>query len=121
MNDNEAIETTTFHYYDGYRDKSRDRLEKAFSLEIANMMGYIKNEKGKLGFFSMSMKDAIDQWTAPDYEPFECTEGVIMDLQVFGNVGATVLFNFGGKYLESLQLAKTDGVWKIVHKFIVNS
>ena len=51
MNDNEAIETTVFHYYDGYRDKSRERLEKAFSLGIANMMGYIKNDEGKLGFF----------------------------------------------------------------------
>jgi hypothetical protein len=33
MNDYDAIKETVFHYYEGYRDKNRERLEKAFSLE----------------------------------------------------------------------------------------
>jgi hypothetical protein len=47
MNDYDAIKETVFHYYEGYRDKNRERLEKAFSLEVASMMGYIKNNEGE--------------------------------------------------------------------------
>jgi len=120
MNDYEAIRETVFHYCEGYRSKDRQRLERAFALEIANMMGYIKNEKGELKTFSKSMKEAIDDWVAPDYTPFEFGEGVILAVDIFSPVGATVLFDFGGKYLESYQLAKIDGTWRIVNKFIVN-
>ena len=49
MSDYDAIKETVFHYFEGYRDKDRERLEKAFSLEIANMMGYIKNKEGEAG------------------------------------------------------------------------
>ena len=120
MNDYDAIKETVFHYYVGYRDKNRGRLEKAFSLEVAIMTGYIKNQEGKLELFSMKMKDAIEQWVAPDYTPFECSEGVMLAVDIFSSVGATVLFDFGGKYLESYQLVKIDGSWLIVSKFIVN-
>ena len=70
MSDYDAIKETVFHYFEGYRDKNRERLEKAFSLEIANMMGYIKNKEGKLELFSMTMRESIDKWVAPDYTPF---------------------------------------------------
>ncbi len=120
MLDYDAVKETVFHYYQGYRDKDRERLEKAFSLEIANMMGYIRKEEGKLELFSMTMKEAIDEWVAPDYTPFECSDGITLKLDFFGDVGATVLFDFGDRYLESLQLAKIDGAWRIVNKFIVN-
>jgi hypothetical protein len=118
--DYDAVKETVFHYYYGYRDKDRERLEKAFSSEIATMMGYIKNEEGGRDLFSMTMKQAIDEWVAPGYTPFECSDGIILSLDFFGDVGATVLFDFGGRYLESLQLSKIDGSWQIVNKFIVN-
>jgi hypothetical protein len=120
MNDYDAIKETVFHYYEGYRDKNRERLEKAFSLEVASMMGYIKNNEGEFELFSMKMKDAIEQWAAPDYTPFECSDGNMLAVDIFSNVGATVLFDFGGKYLESYQLVKINGAWLIVSKFIVN-
>lgn len=120
MSDYEAISETVFHYCEGYRNKDRERLEKAFSLEVANMMGYIRNEKGELELFSMTMKDAIDSWVAPDYTPFEFSDGNILAVDIFSDVGATVLFDFGGKYLESYQLAKISGKWRIVSKYIVN-
>ena len=120
MNDYDAIRETVFHYCEGYRDKDRERLEKAFALDVANMMGYIKGEDGKLKLFISKMKDAIDEWVAPDYTPFEFSEGKMLTVDIFSEVGATVLFDFGGKYIESYQLAKIDGAWKIVNKFIVN-
>ena len=61
MSDYDAIKETVFHYCEGYRNKYRERLEKAFSLEIANMMGYIKNKEGKLELFSMTMRE-ISGW-----------------------------------------------------------
>jgi hypothetical protein len=109
-----------FHYCEGYCHKDRERLEKAFALEIANMMGYINGQDGKLKIFIMPMKDAIDEWVAPDYTPFEFGEGKMLAVDIFNEVGATVLYDFGGKYLESYQLAKIDGTWRIVNKFIVN-
>ena len=120
MSDYDAIKETVFHYCEGYRNKDRERLEKAFSLEIANMMGYIKNKEGKLELFSMTMRESIDEWVAPDYTPFEFGDGNILAIDIFSDVGATVLFDFGGRYLESYQLAKIDRAWRIVNKFIVN-
>ena len=120
MSDYDAIKETVFHYFEGYRDKDRERLEKAFSLEIANMMGYIKNKEGELKLFSRTMRESIDEWVAPDYTPFELSDGNILAVDIFSDVGATVLFDFGGKYLESYQLVKIGGAWRIVNKFIVN-
>ena len=42
------------------------------------------------------MKEAIDEWVAPDYTPFECTDGRMLAVDIFGDVGSTVLFDFGG-------------------------
>ena len=120
MNDYQAIQATVFHYCEGYRHKDRGRLEKAFALSIANIMEYIYGQDGNLKTLVISMREAIDEWVAPDYTPFEFGEGKILGLDIFSAVGATVLFDFGGKYLESYQLAKIDGMWQIVNKFIVN-
>ena len=68
----------------------------------------------------MTMRGATDKWVAPDYTPFEFYEGNILAVDIFSNVGATVLFDFGGRYLESYQLAKIGAAWRIVKKFIVN-
>ena len=120
MSDYDDISETVFHYCEGYRNKDRKRLEKAFALEVAIMTGYTRNEHGELRLFSMTMRDAIDSWVAPDYTPFEFSDGKMLAVNIFSNVGATVLFDFGGKYLESYQLAKVEGTWLIVNKFIVN-
>ena len=47
MSDYDAIKETVFHYCEGYRNKDRERLEKAFVVEIANMIGYIKEQSGE--------------------------------------------------------------------------
>jgi hypothetical protein len=40
MKDYDAISETVFHYFEGYQTKDRERLEKAFVVNIANLMGY---------------------------------------------------------------------------------
>ena len=66
MSDYDSIQETVFHYYEGYRGKNRERLEKAFAVEVANMMGYIKKSEGQLNLFAMTMKEAIDEWVGSE-------------------------------------------------------
>ena len=44
MDDYDAIKETIYHYFEGYQTKNRTRLERAFALDIANIMGYAKNK-----------------------------------------------------------------------------
>ena len=120
MTDHKKINETVFDYYYGYLNKDRERMENAFALDVANMQGYIEKEHGNRMLFSMTIRDAINEWTTAGYQPFECSEGIILSLEIFGEIGASVLFDFCGKYLESLQLAKINNEWQIVNKFIVN-
>ncbi|MEX0286613.1 MAG: nuclear transport factor 2 family protein [Paracoccaceae bacterium] len=118
MSDDTAIRTTVFDYFDGYFAKDRVKLESAFALDIANMMGIEDSPTGD-ATYSVSIRDQIDRWCSPDRPAMEFGPGRILSLQLFGDAGAMVLFDFGGKFLDSLQLAKVDGRWKIVNKFFV--
>lgn len=120
MTDEDAIKATVFDYFEGYKAKDRARLERAFATEVANMMGYWKSESGDRELFSKPMSTLIDTWTGPDYQPFDFGDGRILDIQVFGGVGATVIFDCGGRFLDTFQLAKIDGDWRIVNKFFVD-
>ena len=119
MNDYMAIQQTLFDYFDGYVAKDRARLEKAFATDIAHMMGFEKLEDGSAELFSQPISESIDRWVNRGDDSAELTEREILSLHLFGEDGATVVFNFGGKYLDNLQLAKIDGSWKIVNKFFV--
>ena len=120
MNDHDAIKDTVFDYFEGYKEKNRVRLERAFALDIANMMGYWKNQQGDLELFSTPMCNLIDTWTGPDYKPFEFGDGQILSIDKFSDVGATVVFDCGGRFLDTFQLAKIEGSWRIVNKFFVD-
>ncbi|HEX7040357.1 MAG TPA: nuclear transport factor 2 family protein [Trueperaceae bacterium] len=120
MSDYEAIRETVFHYCEGYREKDRARLERAFAPNVAVMFGCTRNEHGRPEIWSAPIADSIDRWVAPEYTPFEFAEGRMLAVDIFSDVGATVLFDFGGKFLESYQLAKAGGQWRIVSKFIVD-
>ena len=120
MNDYDAIQETVFHYFEGYRTKNRERLERAFVVDIANIMGYWKNKEGELELFSIPIKEIIEEWVAPDYKPYIFPEGNILSINIFSAVGATVTFDCGGKFLDTHQMVKLDGTWRIVNKFFVD-
>lgn len=120
MTDEDAIRATVFDYFEGYKAKDQARLERAFATDVANMMGYWKTESGALELFSKPIKELIDRWVSPDYTPFEFSDGKILDIQIFSAVGATVIFDCGGRFLDTFQLAKIDGDWRIVNKFFVD-
>ena len=100
MNDYDAICDTIFHYFEGYKAKDRARLERAFVVDIANMMGYWKDDVGEPELFTIPYRELIERWTAPDFVPRELGDGKILSVNVFSDVGATAVFDCGGKYLD---------------------
>lgn len=66
------------------------------------------------------MRDVIDTWTGPDYTPVEFSDGHILSIQKFSDVGATVVFDCGGRFLDTFQMVKIEGSWRIVNKFFVD-
>ena len=120
MGDYELIQETIFDYFEGYLTKDRGRLEKAINVDVANMVGYMKNAEGKQELFNDSMKDDIDKWVSPEHSTFPFGEGRITSVNIFSEDGATVVFDCGGRFIDTFQLVKMDGSWKIVNKFFVD-
>jgi len=120
MSDYEAISAAVSDYYDGYRTKDRARLERAFAVEVANLMGYRKGADGKRVLSSEPIRSVIDRWTSADHTPLKLGEGKILSVDIFSEVGAGVVFDFGGVFLDEFQMAKIDGRWRIVNKFFVD-
>jgi hypothetical protein len=120
MTDHQAIHTAVFDYYEGYRTKNRARLERAFAVEVANLMGYRKNAQGQRELSSEPIRSVIDRWTSAGHTPLALGEGKILSVDIFSEVGASVVFDFGGVYLDEFQMAKIDGTWRIVNKFFVD-
>src|SRR5210317_332230 len=120
MRDYDAISETVFHYFEGYQTRDRERLERAFVVEIANMMGYWKNEAGEMELFTIPYKELIERWLDPEFTPREFGAGKILSVNIFSDVGATVVFDCGGKYLDTFQMVKLDNCWRIVNKFFVD-
>ena len=120
MRDYDAISETIFDYFEGYKSKDRQRLESAFVVDIANMMGYWKNDAGEKELFTIPYSELIERWVDPEFKPREMGEGNILSINIFSNDGATAVFDCGGKYLDTFQLVKCNGSWKTVNKFFVD-
>ena len=120
MSDFDAIKETLFDYFNGYQAKDRALLENAFAVEIANLMGYMKNDKGELELFTIPLTELIETWVAPDYSPHKFGEGRILAIDIFSDVGATALFDCGGRFTDTFQMVEKDGKWLIANKFFVD-
>ena len=120
MTDYEAIHATVTDYYEGYKTKDRTLLERAFAVEVANLMGYRKGADGKRVLSSEPIRSVIDRWTGKGHTPIPLGEGRIISVNIFSEVAAGVVFDFGGVFLDEFQMAKIDGRWRIVNKFFVD-
>jgi len=120
MDDYDAIKEIIYHYFDGSKTKDRTRLERAFAVDIAHIKGYSKNESGDLELWSLPIKDMIDIWVSDDAPPPKRDYGKILSIQIYSNIAATVLFDCSGAFLDTLQLIKLDGEWRIANKFYVD-
>ena len=120
MNDYDLIRETISDYFEGYMTKDRKRLEKAFCLGIATMVAYWKNEEGIQELASSSIEDEIDDWVSPEHTTYGNGEGKIISMHIFSKDGATVVFDCGGRFIDTFSLVKIDGAWKIANKFFVD-
>jgi hypothetical protein len=83
-------------------------------------MGYRKGEGGKRVLTSEPIRSVIDRWTSAAHTPLKLGEGRILSVNIFSEVAAGVVFDFGGVYLDEFQMARIDGQWRIVNKFFVD-
>ena len=120
MNDYDLIKETIDDYFEGYMTKDRERLERCFCSGIATMVGYWKNENGEQELFSSSLDDDIEEFLSPEHTPYGSGKGNIINMHIFSKDGATVTFDFGGRFIDTFQMVKIDGRWKIVNKFFVD-
>ncbi len=121
MNDYDAIKETIFHYFEGVKTKDRARLERAFALDVANIIGYDdRNADGNRVLWCRSMRDTIDKWVSDEIETAWLTHGKILSIHIFSDVAATATFDCAGRYIDTFQLVKLDGEWRIANKFFTN-
>ena len=120
MTDYDGIKAAVFDYYDGYNTKDRAKLEGAFALDVARMTGYWADQDGVKALRSKPMREVIDTWTDPDYTLMPFGEGKILSVHQFSDDGATVVFDCGGVFLDTFQMVKMDGTWRIVNKAFVD-
>ncbi len=116
----EAIEATLADYFEGYRNRDRARLEKAFAVPAAHMKGYARNDRGELELVTWPITKIIDYWLSNEPNP-DITYGKVLSVNLLGEHIATADFDCGGVYTDTFQLAKLDGRWRIVNKFYVDA
>ena len=117
--DYEAISATIFDYFDGIREADRERLERAFLLDQAHMKSYIRNAEGELVEGAVPITEVIDgEWAVGEGRPE--LQGRIVSVNIYSDVAAHAVFDYNGEYVDSFQLAKVDGQWKIMNKFFVD-
>ena len=120
MNDYALIQETIFDYFEGYMTKDRSRFEGAFCLGIASNISYWKNEAGEQELTTCLIDDEIEAWMSPEHTPYGSGEGKIIAMHIFSKEGATVTFDFGGRFIDTFQMVKIDGRWKIANKLFVD-
>ena len=121
MSDYDAIGETIFHYFEGVQTKDRARLERAFALDVANIIGYdVRDGDDERTLWYRPMRETIDKWVADDSPVPHFAYGKILSIHIFSDVAATATFDCGGLYIDTYQLVKLDGEWRIANKFFTN-
>jgi hypothetical protein len=114
----DEIKTTIFKYFDGVREANRQLLEEAFAADEAHMKGYLLEDDGNYQLNVRPIPEVIDDWASRSPSPE--MQGKIIAINIFSDIAATALFDFNGIYVDSFQLAKIGGQWKIVNKFYIS-
>ncbi len=118
LSDYDAISTTLFNYFEGFKTADRTRLEAAFAVEVGHMKGYIRDKAGSLQLTSRPMNEVIDSWAKRTPAPE--MKGKIIMIHILNPRAAIAVFDFDGIFIDTFQLAKVDAEWRIVNKFYVD-
>lgn len=120
MSDYDEIKEVIFHYFEGYQTKDRARLERAFALDVAHIIGYEKNAEGVPVLWSRPMRATIDKWVSDDGALPKLAYGKIVAIHIINDVTATAVFDCAGVFIDTYQFVKLDGEWRIANKFFAN-
>ena len=66
------------------------------------------------------MRATIDKWVSDDASLPKLAYGKILAIHIFSDVAATALFDCAGVFIDTYQMVKLDGEWRIANKFFVN-
>jgi len=83
-------------------------------------MGYAKNAEGELVLWSRPMRETIEKWVSDDSSLPKLDYGKILSNEIHNDVAATAVIDCAGKFLDTYQLIKMDGEWRISNKLYVN-
>ncbi|MEO1001027.1 MAG: nuclear transport factor 2 family protein, partial [Pseudomonadota bacterium] len=120
MSDLAEIEATVEAYFEGYKAKDATLLRRAFAEGTGSMIGFSRKGDGE-SLIEVTLDDRVATWSDPGYATPELGPGRILSVTQPDPMCATVVLDFGGKFVDTLGLAKIGGTWKIVHKFFVHA
>lgn len=108
-----AIHAAVFDYFEGVNSSSSERLLRAFddsaSLKSVDRSGSLIVEP---------IAHAISRWIKASPKP---RRGKILSIDLAVGPIAKVVFDFDGRYVDYLTLAKLRGQWKIIDKVFVQT
>jgi protease I len=106
-----AIRAAVFDYFEGINTVSRDRLERAFDpgAELKSV-----GESGALVVEPIA--DAIERWMRGEPDK---RVGDILSIDIAAGEIARVVFDYDGRYVDFLTLARINGQWKIIDKVFI--
>jgi hypothetical protein len=120
--DASAIERTIRDYFEGHGTADRKRLENAFAVDAASMVGAVKNKNGYTELKAWKdLSKVVDRWSNNPNPGGADRNGEIVSLNVVDGRIATVIFRFTDEYYDAFTLLKLDdGSWKIANKTFIN-
>lgn len=112
------IEAVIQDYFDGIGGADQERLERAFAVQNAAMVGLVKEDGGKLKSWK-DMSAVVDGWASNTRPEGIGRDGEILQTYFLGGQIAMVMFRYKDEYFDALTLLKVDGRWKIATKTFV--
>lgn len=118
--DRAAIEAVIEDYFDGIGAADAERLNRAFAVKKATMVGMRKDGEGGYKFSAWKdMQPVIADWADNERPEGTGRDGEIMDMKVVDGRIAMVMFRYKDEYYDVLTLLKVDDAWKIATKTFV--
>jgi len=118
--DRAAIEKVIEDYFDGIGAADAERLNRAFAVDKAAMVGLRRNDAGGYDFRAWTdMRPVIENWSDNDNAEGTGRDGEILHMNVTDGRIAAVTFRYKDEYYDVLTLLKVDGTWKIATKTFV--
>ncbi|MEM9168337.1 MAG: nuclear transport factor 2 family protein [Pseudomonadota bacterium] len=114
--DREAIKVVIQDYFDGIGAADRARLDRAFAVDNAAMVGMVKTDAGGEMRAFKDMDAVIANWASNEAPEGVGRDGEILDMMITDGRIAAVMFRYKDEYYDVLTLLKVGGEWKIATK-----